>query len=306
MSFLLFIDESGSDRKQMPYEIHGGIIVPMSKAWNLIRSIKDAEIRYFGTPLSSFGIEVKGERLLQKKVFKLAEGKNKKNPDFPPPTFEDDQDRRQRAQAFLTKNAAKEVPKAREFRAYGLACLDLIEEIFQACVQHEVRIVAAAVDPDAPRPPAKDWAEMLRKDLVDLFERLCYFMETQIPGAMAACVFDQKDDLDGPRCTKGQKLNECIARYFTKTHTGRVRSARILPEPLYARSDLTTLLGVADIAIYTINHVYRPTEVWTQPIREELKPLIDWIYRLQWKGQRENESWLHSIFHMADLRPKSA
>ena len=306
MSFLLFIDESGSDRKQMPYEIHGGIIVPMSKAWNLIRSIKDAEMRHFGTSLSSFGLEAKGERLLQKRIFKFAEGKNKKQPDLPPPAFVDEEDRKQHALAFLKKGASKQQPNAREFRAYGLACLDLVDEIFQLCVKHEVRVVAAAVDPGAPRPAAKDWSEMLRKDLVYLFERLYYFMETQPRGAMAVCVFDQKDDLDGPRCTEGQKLNDCISRYFTKTHTGRVRSSRILPEPLYARSDLTTLLGVADLAIYTINHVFRPTEEWSQPVRDELRPLIDWIYRLQWKGQRENESWLHSIFHLADLRPKSA
>ncbi len=304
MSFLLFIDESGIDRKQMPYEIHGGIIVPMSKAWDLIRSIKDAELRNFGTSLSSLGIELKGETLLKRSVFKHAEGKNKKRPDLPPPSFKDDQDRRRSALAFLTKNAVGETPRSWEFRAYGLACLDLVDEIFQTCVKHDVRIIGAAVDPGALRPPAKDWTEMLRKDLVYLFERLYYFMETQPPGAMAACVFDQKDDLGGSRCTEGQKLNECIARYFTKTHTGRIRSSRILPEPLYARSDLTTLLGVADLAIYTINHIFRPTEEWTGPIREELRPLVDWIYRLQWKGQRENESWVHSIFHMTDLRPK--
>lgn len=143
---------------------------------------------------------------------------------------------------------------------------------------------------------------MLRKDLVYLFERLYYFMESRPLGEMAACVFDQKDDLGGPRCLEGQKLNECIARYFTRTHNGRVRSSRILPEPLYARSDLTTLLGVADLVIYTINHVFRPTEDWTQPVRNELDPLIDWIYRLQWSGQRENGSRLYSIVHIADLR----
>ncbi len=127
MSFLLFIDESGSDRKQMPYEIHGGIIVPMSKAWNLIRSIKDAEMQYFGTALSSFGLEAKGERLLQKRVFKLAEGKNKKRPDLPPPTSDDDQDRRRCALAFLTKNASKESPSILLRKSFRLACSTMFE-----------------------------------------------------------------------------------------------------------------------------------------------------------------------------------
>ncbi len=147
---------------------------------------------------------------------------------------------------------------------------------------------------------------MLRKDMVYLFERLFYYMECQPDGATAVCVFDQKDDMDGDRCVEGQRLNECIAKYFTRTHTGKLRSSRILPEPVYARSDLTTLLGVADLVIYIINHVFRPTVEWTAPIRPELRPYVDWLYRLQWSGHRENETRLFSILHMSDLRPKGA
>lgn len=112
MSYLLFIDESGTDQKQMPYEVHGGIIVPMAKAWDLIRSIKDAERRQFGATLSRFGLESKGERLLQKRVFQHAEGRNKKKPDSPPPTFESEEDRRQHALGFLEKGASKTPKRA--------------------------------------------------------------------------------------------------------------------------------------------------------------------------------------------------
>jgi hypothetical protein len=146
---------------------------------------------------------------------------------------------------------------------------------------------------------------MLRRDLVYLFERIYYFMECQPRGSMAITLFDQKDDLGAARCVEGHRLNDSIARYFTRATPGRIRSIRILPEPLYARSDLTTLMGIADLAIYVVNHVFRPTPEWTKPIRAELRPYVDWIYKLQWSGQREDDSF-YSIFHMGDLRPKSA
>ncbi len=300
------MDESGTDKGGMPYELHGGIIVPMSRAWNLIKSIRDAESRLFGVHFHQFDLEIKGERLLQKKIFSFAEGKNKKKPDLAPPTFKNDEERRDCARSFLEKGRSHSCPNAKEFRAYGLACLELVDEVFQACEYHQVRLMAAVVETGAPRPPVVEWTEFLRKDFVFLFERIFYFMEAQAPGSMAVCIFDQIDDLTGARCTEGQRLNDCIARYFTRTHTGRIRSSRIFPEPLYARSDLTTLLGVADLAIYSINHIFRPTPEWSAPIRPELKPYIDWIYRLQWSGLREDETRIRSIFHLSDLRPRSA
>ena len=313
MTHLFFIDESGHDRRQMPYEIHGGILVPLTSAWSLIRAIKDAQIRLFGSEWASFEVELKGERLLQKRIFQFAEGRNKKRPDAPPPTFSEDE-RREFAGSFMRKGfeelqAKREgkqlsLPRtAQEFCAYGRACIDLVDAVFQACVSHDVIVFAAVVDPQAPRPPAPQWNEMLRKDLVYLFERIYYFMETLPRGAMAVSVFDQKDDLSSPRCVEGQRLNDCLARYFTRSHTGRLRSSRILPEPLFARSDLTTLLGAADLAIYVINHGYRPAS-WVRPAREEIRQFEEWINRLRWRGRREDYSPIYGIVLMDDLRPR--
>lgn len=309
MSYLFFIDESGNDRKQMPYEIHGGIAVPLRRAWSLIQTIKDAELRLFGEVLASFDLEVKGERLLQKRTFKFARGINKNNPAGTNRPSQAEDERRHAALSFLKKGKAGDEsirPSATEFQAYGLACLELVDEIFQACDRHEVKILAAVVEVDAPRPEQRDWEEMLRKDLVDLFERLYHLMESQPDESMAVCVFDQKDDLRGERCIEGRRLNEGMARYFSRSHTGRVRSSRILPEPVYARSDLTTLLGVADLVIYVINHVFRPDASWSRPIRPELTPYVDWIERLQWVGTRDGQNSLLGIFRMADLKPRGA
>jgi len=146
---------------------------------------------------------------------------------------------------------------------------------------------------------------MLRKDFVYLFERLYYTMEEKPAGGMATIVFDAKDDLAAPRCVQGQRLNLLIERYFTETITGHKRSSRILPEPLYCRSDLTTLLGVADLMIYVINHAFRPATDWTQPVRDEIVPYANRICRLQRCVEKENALSMWTVFHMDDLRPAS-
>jgi hypothetical protein len=88
--------------------------------------------------------------------------------------------------------------------------------------------------------------------------------------------------------------------------TGQKRSSRILPEPLYCRSDLTTLLGVADLVIYVINHAFRPAPDWTRPVqRTELIRYADRIYKLQRSVRKEGEFAMWTVFHMDDLRPYS-
>ena len=299
MSHLFFADESGSDRKKLPYEVRGGILVPMEKAWDLIRLLDAAQERIFGATLRSFEVELKGDLLLRRKNFTFASQSG-----IPL----SDSDRTRLTHEFLRKGYEEKQsaksgrtlvhPRLRdEFRAFGAACLEMADEAFRACDACGTVLLAAAVDKFAPRPLADQWEDMLRKDYVYLFERLYYQMETQPRGAMAAM-----DNLSEERCIQGQRLNRVIARYFTRAHTGRLRSARILPEPLYARSDLTTLLGVADVAIYALNSVFRPAVEWSEPIREELRPYVDWIYRLRRRVEREDGTGMWTVFHMADLR----
>jgi hypothetical protein len=39
MSYLLFIDESGHDRKEAPYEVLAGLAVEDQKLWGLIQRV---------------------------------------------------------------------------------------------------------------------------------------------------------------------------------------------------------------------------------------------------------------------------
>ncbi len=84
MSWLLFLDESGHDHKQMPYEVHGGFAIHASKLWPLISAVRTLEQSMFGAYLHEFGSELKGSKLLAKNRFKWA-GQSPKMGEAEPP-----------------------------------------------------------------------------------------------------------------------------------------------------------------------------------------------------------------------------
>jgi hypothetical protein len=54
MSYLFFIDESGHDHRNCPYEVRGGIVIHASKLWSFIQQFRDLEIAAFGVELAEF------------------------------------------------------------------------------------------------------------------------------------------------------------------------------------------------------------------------------------------------------------
>ncbi len=66
MSWLLFMDESGHDHKQMPYEVRGGIALQDRRVWPFIRAVASLEENCFGVRLADFKKEFKGAKLLDK------------------------------------------------------------------------------------------------------------------------------------------------------------------------------------------------------------------------------------------------
>jgi len=70
VSWALFIDESGQDQRQSPYEVLAGIAIEDRKLWRLIRDLSDAQEEIFGLRLfEAYGSEAKAQKLLKKKVF---------------------------------------------------------------------------------------------------------------------------------------------------------------------------------------------------------------------------------------------
>lgn len=84
-----------------------------------------------------------------------------------------------------------------------------------------------------------------------------------------------------------------MGEYFIKTHKGRERSARVITEPFFVHSDLTTAVQVADILIYILNWGYRKGAKLTKPARDEIMPLAERVGRLQYVASIEMENNSH-------------
>jgi len=72
VSYFLFIDESGNDKRESPYEVLAGIGIEDRNLWNFIQALQDTEVQFFGRRMSRGGLELKGKKLLKKKTFRHA------------------------------------------------------------------------------------------------------------------------------------------------------------------------------------------------------------------------------------------
>lgn len=72
MAHLLFVDESGQDHTNSPYEVLAGAAVHDSQLWDLVCDVRDAEEHLFGVSLGSVPHELKARELLKRKTFRLA------------------------------------------------------------------------------------------------------------------------------------------------------------------------------------------------------------------------------------------
>jgi hypothetical protein len=292
LAYLLFTDESGTDHSHSPYEVLAGVAVEDSRTWNLITAIQEAEIKYFGRRITIDAAELKGKNVLKRKTFRLASQLSA----IP------DNERLMLASAVLiegqkAKAAGREADVTRpQLTALGQARLAFVSKVLELCAQHQVRTFAAIVDRDAPRPKG----DFLRKDYACLFERFFYFLEEQPPNQHGLVVFDELER------SRSRLLLDQMGRYFQTTAVGRMRSSRILPEPMFVRSDLTSLIQVADLIAYVIAWGVRIPGRMTRPYRQELRPFADAVLALRHKAVRQEDSGPFYVWSFAvidDLRP---
>lgn len=107
MSYLLFLDESGHDHRNTPYEVRGGIAIHAGKLWSFVRSINTLQESCFGDLLERQGVEIKGSKQLSAKRWRHACSE--------PPI--DALARRESALEFLRKTRAGLPASRREFAA---------------------------------------------------------------------------------------------------------------------------------------------------------------------------------------------
>ena len=115
MSWLLFLDESGHDHKNMPYEVRGGIALRAGQLWPFVQAMQRLELESFGCELHQFRKELKGSTLIDAKRYKFASQGN----------VMEASERRKHSRGFLTAGLENRKPKRDEFTAYGQACLEM-------------------------------------------------------------------------------------------------------------------------------------------------------------------------------------
>ena len=285
---LLFIDESGHDGHNMPCETLAGIAISEDNLWNLVQAIRSAEREHFGGYLRELHPdEIKGRTLLKKKRFKSA-ARNVQIGTEELVGLANSCLRKgmEASQQGLAHSGATE----RELVAYSRQVLSFAHRVIDLAASFSVQIFASVVDVSAPRPEPG----LLRKDYVYLFERYFYFLETQPVRERGLIVFDELDK------AQSHVLLQQMAAYFLGTETGRYRSSRIVPEPFFVHSDLTTGVFLADLAAYILGWAWRLRNM-PQPIRQELRPYATKLHEMQFVGEkpRQNEE---GVWHLYGIR----
>jgi len=269
MSWLLFLDESGHDHKEMPYEVRGGVAIHAGQLWSFVQAMQRLELECFGAHLSLYKKELKGRSLLDRKRFRFAEQDAAML----------DEARRKNCRAFLTKGLEKKTPTRPEFTAYGQACLEMARGLMELLRGHDAVLFAAAIPRSVTKPPTTEASEFLRKDHVFLLERYFYFLESKREHGLI--VMDEVEKAEDRRFV-GR-----LQRYFTKAGPGRYRTTWIVPTPFFVASDMTYPIQAADVCIYCVNWGFRIESVGMNgPKREEIaRDFGPWLNQLQFRGQ---------------------
>jgi hypothetical protein len=176
--------------------------------------------------------------------------------------------------------------------------LRYVGEVLDICARFRCRAFASIVDKDTPLPAANH----LRKDYAYLFERFFYFLEDLGPDAFGVAVFDELEKVQS-HLLMGQ-----MDSYFKRTTRGRQRAGRILPEPLFVHSDLTTGVQIADLIAYILSWGLRFGSM-TKPKRAELGGYVSQVCQLRYRAVREMDGnpqfAIWSFVFITDLRSQS-
>jgi hypothetical protein len=291
---LLFIDESGFDHSGTPCEVLAGVAVAEESLWNLIRAVRGIERELFGDYLRTFLIEErKAKRMLKTKRFRSANRNVQIAAEDLTPLAHS---ALVKGKAAREHGVAQDGASERELVAYSRQVLRFVHEVLNIAASFNVQVFATMVDPNAPRLVKGK----LRMDYIRLFERYFYFLETFPPRERGLVVFDELEK------SLAHGLVQQMAAYFLGHPDGQYQSSRIVPEPFFVHSDLTTGVFLADLTAYILGWGWRLQKM-PQPVRADLQPYASKLHDMQFHGEKPKADgtgvWpLHGITYLDDLR----
>jgi hypothetical protein len=284
VAYLLFVDESGQDRRESPYEVLAGVAIRDADLWPLITEVAALELRHFGRRYSDGSSELKAKKILKRKTFRQAAQR---------PPFDED------ARRSLARSCLDDGPRATPemISALAQAKIAFAQDVLQACAIARARVFATMVPADAPTTMARG----LRKDYAYLFERFSYFLEDGGNDEQGIVVFDELER------SRSHLLIDQMRWYFVETRKGQRRAAWIIPEPFFVHSDLTTGVQLADLVAYVVSWNFRFGAA-DAPARYELDPLGQIIREMRYRALRDidgnPEFGIWSITLIPDLRTR--
>jgi hypothetical protein len=284
---LLFIDESGHDQRESPYEVLAGLVVEDKQLWPLICGLQALEIECFGQRYAQNERELKGKKILKRKVFRHARQAEPID---------------QATRAELARQCLVDGSTATndQIAALGQAKLDFVQRALKLCAAHACKAIASIVVSGAPRLADT----VLRKDYSYLFERFFYFLEDQEGDHQGLVVFDELER------TQSHLLVDQMSAYFTDYEVGRERSKIVIPEPFFVHSHLTSGVQLADLVAYIAAWGMQVGSM-PEPARPELREFGALVGELEYHTTRKKPGLvnrpftIHSIALIEDLRPKS-
>ena len=287
LSWLLFMDESGHDHKNMPFEARGGVALHASKVWSFFRAWLEAEIETFGSPANELGLEIKGSKLLKKERFKWAQQMKPL----------DNAARIRGVNRFVTKTKQSVPVSYRDFTAYGQASILMADRIVQLLFENDAVLFTSLI-PRGVKPPLEyRFDHYLRKDHIFLQERFFYFLERQQEHGLL--VMDQTEKQHDGRFVRR------LYNYYTRTDPGRSRAHWIVPVPLFVDSELSLGIQAADLCLYCVNWGFRRAERgFSGPVRMDIRErYAGRMGKLQFSGDgyRDGKTFLtHGIVYVPD------
>jgi hypothetical protein len=282
MSWYIFLDEPGDHQLSWPYGVLAGLAVEDRFVWQLARELKDAESRFFGPFRADVIRSPRIDTLLDPQVIYLAASQ-------PQMSAHDRQK--------LIDKSSMELGRKESFQtsvALAQAKLAFCQFVLNILADYHVKAFANIINQS---DIVISYETHLRKDYAFLFERASYLIDLVGPGQIGLFLLDSR------RHTGKYVSIKSITSYFVKTTKGRLRSHRLIPEPVLAEASLAVVNQAVALFSYIISSSFRmPT--MSKPRRFDLDDFVKQCNKMRFSYINEFGVKDWSFIFLEDVRAR--